>query len=522
MRFAVCRALLPAAICLPVLTCFATDPAADGGSDACSLGDFDLEYDGEAGCEALSLLQRRARLATSSHASSEAASVQGARGQHNVPLPPSVDVNKRALPADGKTAPRVDKVETRWSPNLALSMPVGQPVEHANASHEKKSIGDVIAFAETRSQSHSKSEFDQKKREQQLVSEQIGALCIALIVGIAIVVILVLFFAMNYVALDSHDTSKPLKPSSTVPGASQAKPTKDTSGQLKFSPPPAAQAVLPKSSGSTQQRTSPDPYETAQPLLVTENIKEVVLESAPAAPGVAPSMMSSAMNFISGSAADAPLSTPAAAPLPKGTSFSSSLIVQSGEGVVLQADNRCSPHHEKRNISFRSLKGANAVVRARIDETQGGSSRIMVSSASGVPLAVVDTTRAAYAARQSRPHPSERWAHIHRVTGKSFELLGPPCASVIPVAAKTYKVRSATPNANPHVGHASGSNDAILTVQVDDDGNILRMDDPSGHCVVRQAAIGTQQSDLASNIWLQQGADVTLIVSVALAVQKLF
>merc|ERR1719375_2450540 len=96
-------------------------------------------------------------------------------------------------------------------------------------------------------------------------------------------------------------------------------------------------------------------------------------------------------------------------PAPKAPMTSTAIIVRSPEGVILHPDFKCSPHPEQRMVNFRSLKGANAVVRAKVDEL-GAQKQITVESASGIPLALIDTSCAVYpeGARDIPPRDSRR------------------------------------------------------------------------------------------------------------------
>lgn len=186
-------------------------------------------------------------------------------------------------------------------------------------------------------------------------------------------------------------------------------------------------------------------------------------------------------------------------------------------------------------MNFRSLKGANAVVRARIDEL-GGKPQITVESASGIPLALIDTSCAIYAATREAPRRDRRRANIHRVAGSSFQLLGSPCATVLSVSHDTFVVLSAMSGSSlqdqPATVHQLKSliaaqgfalrSDVLLTVKCDETGCVQEMQDGRGSVVARQeAGSGAPAATDRSNIWASQGADITLIVSVILAVWKL-
>jgi len=189
-------------------------------------------------------------------------------------------------------------------------------------------------------------------------------------------------------------------------------------------------------------------------------------------------------------------------------------------------------------VNFRSLKGANAVVRARIDEL-GGKPQITVESASGIPLALIDTSYAIYPSTRDPPPRDSRRANIHRVAGSSFQLLGSPCATVLSVSSDVFVVLSAMSGsslndfaATQQAVHQLKSlvaaqgfamrPDVLLTVKCDGTGCVQEMRDGRGGVVARQeAGSRTPTATDRSNIWASQGADITLIVSVILAVWKL-
>merc|ERR1740117_253078 len=58
---------------------------------------------------------------------------------------------------------------------------------------------------------------------------------------------------------------------------------------------------------------------------------------------------------------------------PKASFSSTALIVKSPDGVILQCDHKLTPHPEHKMVHFKSLKGANAVVKAFIDEIKCAS-----------------------------------------------------------------------------------------------------------------------------------------------------
>lgn len=220
-------------------------------------------------------------------------------------------------------------------------------------------------------------------------------------------------------------------------------------------------------------------------------------------------------------------------PKPKTSMTSTALIVRMAEGVILHVDHQCTPFPEQRLVNFRSLKGANSVVRARVDEL-AGQRRIMLETASGIPLALVDTTNAVYEAGNEPPPREMRRAEIHRVSGNSFHLMGNPCATVVSVDARTFEVLNLTGVApkDTHTtleymikglsaGLGLNNEDKILSVQCDELGYIQEMRDPSGRVVVRQERRVSRHGDAASNLWCSQGADITLVACVALAVRKL-
>lgn len=110
MRLSDSRISLPSAICFAALACWAEDPAGNGGIDACHLADFDFETDGEDGCEALSLLQRRAQITTRSHSSRESAVLEGVQGQQHGALFSFTDSSNLAVLADDTTPGVIDHV----------------------------------------------------------------------------------------------------------------------------------------------------------------------------------------------------------------------------------------------------------------------------------------------------------------------------------------------------------------------------------------------------------------------------
>jgi len=219
-------------------------------------------------------------------------------------------------------------------------------------------------------------------------------------------------------------------------------------------------------------------------------------------------------------------------PHPKAPMTSTAIIVRSPEGVILQPDYKCAPNPEQLHVNFRSLKGANAVVRAQVDEL-GGQRRIMVESASGIPLAVIDTSCAIYPTMRDAPPRDTRRANIHRVAGSSFQLLGSPCATVLSVAPDVFVVLNASSGglqdlrANvEQLKHSVQANgfaqrpDVLLTVRCDGYGCIQDMRDGRGGIVARQESTSASATE-QSNIWVSQGGDITLIVTVLLAVWKL-
>lgn len=217
-------------------------------------------------------------------------------------------------------------------------------------------------------------------------------------------------------------------------------------------------------------------------------------------------------------------------PQPKPAISSTALIVRSADGVILQPDYICKPNPESGVVNFRSLKGANAVVRARIDEL-AGRSQIMVESASGIPLALIDTTYAIYSSRDPPPRDT-RQATISRVTGNSFHICGAPCANVLSLSPSTYVVLGSIGGSGPpdhknlisQMQYMLDNNlplrdDVLLTVHCEN-GYIHEMRDKSG-VVVRQEAVSTRRGDNKTNLWVSQGADITLITSIVCAVAKL-
>jgi len=231
---------------------------------------------------------------------------------------------------------------------------------------------------------------------------------------------------------------------------------------------------------------------------------------------------------------------------PKASFSSTALIVKSPDGVILQCDHKLTPHPEHRMVHFKSLKGANAVVKAFIDEIKCASyvhhhdrflkQQIKVETASGIPLAHIDTTYASYPHHFPPPAREFRRATISRVAGDSFEVLGSPCATVLSLSPDTFVVLSALGGAGPQdhkatllplqqmvsQGHPIHNMrpDVLLTVHVDRSGCVNEMRDVSG-VVARQESSGGIFSNDTESIWVRQGADITLITCIVLAVAKL-
>jgi len=230
---------------------------------------------------------------------------------------------------------------------------------------------------------------------------------------------------------------------------------------------------------------------------------------------------------------------------PKASFSSTALIVKSPDGVILQCDKKLTPHPEHKMVHFNCLKGANAVVKAHIDEINCAKyvhpqnphlkQQIKVETASGIPLAHIDTTYASYPPNQAPPREMRR-ATISRVAGGSFDTLGSPCATVLSLSPDTFVVLSA-------LGGAGGQDhketlvplqqmvsqghpihrmrpDVLLTVHADRSGCVNEMRDVSG-VVARQEGNSGMFSTDTESIWVRQGADITLITCIVLAVAKL-
>ena len=185
-------------------------------------------------------------------------------------------------------------------------------------------------------------------------------------------------------------------------------------------------------------------------------------------------------------------------------------------------------------VYFKSLKGANAVVKAHIDEIKCATyvhhhdphlkQQIKVETASGIPLAHIDTTYASYPSSKEPPPREMRRATISRVAGSSFEGLASPCATLLSLSPNTFVVFSALGGAGPqdHCNTllplqqmvAQGQPifnmraDVLLTVHVDRSGCVNEMRDVSG-VVARQEGTGGIFSSETESIWVRQGADIT-------------
>jgi hypothetical protein len=198
------------------------------------------------------------------------------------------------------------------------------------------------------------------------------------------------------------------------------------------------------------------------------------------------------------------------------------LVVQSREGIILQSSDNAVPHAEQRTIIFHRARheerSGYQVIRARLEE-RSGQPRILVESASGVPLACLDTSSAI--SRNGMFTQKSRRVNIHRVP-----LLGPafsftterPYASVVRVATGVFVVTNNTaPVYLDDIRDARNVAGFILLVKADAAGNIQEMRDSTNDVVVRQESVGFAKR----NLWMRHGCDVSLVVSVALAVQKL-
>lgn len=344
-----------------------------------------------------------------------------------------------------------------------------------------------------------------------------GALVPIILVVLAVTALICISYLMLMMMGEKADTTKtaPPAPFHQAAASTQSKPQ-----VVQRSP--AAQALLPHNSpvqGSVQPQPAGIPVQPAtSPLESTQQaafhaaFQPAVLEST-AAPHTSLLPRSATRSSpAAGACVDqhAASGFPQIGYTPKSAITSNRLDVQSPEGMILQADYKCSHHPEQRLVNFKSLKGGNAVLRARIDEISG-KRQITVETTSGIPLALIDTTKAVFERGFVAPSRNQRYASIHRVAGKSFSLLGSPCITVSSVALNVFKVLSA---------NGLGSNsDELLTVRCDELGYVRDMRDPSGVVVVRQESNTVMEG--RSSLWISQGVDIALISCVVLAVGKL-
>jgi hypothetical protein len=174
-----------------------------------------------------------------------------------------------------------------------------------------------------------------------------------------------------------------------------------------------------------------------------------------------------------------------------------SFCVRAKEGAILQLDSPLVPHPQETSVAFRSLKSTSAV-RGRADELQG-QSKVFVELDTGapVPLAVLDTSAAIYQAGHAPP--LDRKVLLHRAVDTRVGEI----AVVRRSSARQFVVLKAD------------SQDCLLTVHTNADGQIERMEDEGGQIVLRS------QENVPLGFWVVCGADMALITSIILAVQKL-
>lgn len=355
-----------------------------------------------------------------------------------------------------------------------------------------------------------------QRGEHHRVDTELGAVSWILIVLAAVAILAVMYILMEIGKGDDKptwDTSNMgvrAAPMGASPMAAPLVPTATQSTHPQFSPSMPRTAVqsymsppMPSSMGASNRSPvsqSMQPAAHRAPVPVQQS--EITLQEESGSLGMTEWLDRALQTFT---------------PKPPKEEKTQTLVVQTHEGVILQSSANASPHAENTTIVFSSLKGRNQVIRARIEE-RSGQPRILVESASGVPLACLDTSSAI--SRNGMFTQKSRRVNIHRVPliGPAFSFTTErPYASVVRIAPGTFLVTNDTRDVSiGDIRDAPNVPGFVLLVKAGADGQVQEMRDRSD-VVVRQEGVGAQ----SRNLWLQRGCDVCLVVSVALAVQKL-
>lgn len=177
------------------------------------------------------------------------------------------------------------------------------------------------------------------------------------------------------------------------------------------------------------------------------------------------------------------------------------LLVNAPEGVILQLDEALVPHPQETSVSFRSLKSTRLVIRGRVDELRGQSKVFVEFEFDGkdpILLSVLETVTAIH--QVGHAPPADRKVLLHRaVDTKACR----PFAVVKPTSSRRFAVLDVQ------------CQDSLLTVHTSTDGHIERMEDSKGQIALRSA------ENVSNGFWVTYGADMALIASIILAVQKL-
>jgi len=183
--------------------------------------------------------------------------------------------------------------------------------------------------------------------------------------------------------------------------------------------------------------------------------------------------------------------------------FATGLLVQNQSGVHVRLLGTLAPQPERKDLQLVSLRGKrHKVVLSVVVDEIGTQPGIRVTSASGIAVAFLDTNRAIYQPGGQPSYPQERCAIVHRVSGNTFEHIGPPCVWIRPNGDSTMSVHQ-------HSEHG----DVAITVHVKPGGLVNFMTDANSKLVANATLNGAT--------WVGPGVDIVLVACVLLAAEKL-